>query len=63
MPEGIKFDRKAKGRNFSIGGFVGMSKLQGAGSVSPVLNEFGIFTVKDVSSFNSFRLSLTGERI
>lgn len=60
VPEGIKFDRKAKGRNFSIGGFVGMSKLQGAGSVSPVLNEFGIFTVKDVGSFNSFRLSLTG---
>lgn len=53
-------DKNAKGRNFSIGGFVGLSKLQGAASVSPVLNEFGVFTIKDVNSFNSFRLSLTG---
>lgn len=59
VPEGRKLDRNAKGRNFSVGGFVGMSKLQGGGSVSPVLNEIGIFTVKDVSSFHSFRLSLT----
>lgn len=60
IPEGRTVDKTAKGRNFSIGGFVGLSKLQGAGSVSPVLNEFGVYTVKDVSSFNSFRLSLTG---
>lgn len=60
IPEGKKLDKNAKGRNFSIGGFVGLSKLQGAASVSPVLNEFGVFTIKDVNSFNSFRLSLTG---
>ena len=35
IPEGKKLDKNAKGRNFSIGGFVGLSKLQGAASVSP----------------------------
>lgn len=60
IPKGRNVRKNARGKNFSIGAFGGVSKLQGAGSVSPVMGEFGIMVTKDVNSFNSYGLSLMG---
>lgn len=60
VPQARYIDKTAKGRNFSIGVFGGMSKLQGEGSWLPVMNEFGLSLTKDVNGFNSYRISVMG---
>lgn len=58
IPQGRTVDPQAKGRNVSISAFGGGSKL--AGGNSPLTKEFGISITKDVTSFNSYRLTLGG---
>lgn len=60
IPQGRTVDPQAKGRNVSISAFGGGSKLAGAASSMPIGREFGISITKDVTSFNSYRLTLGG---
>lgn len=60
IPEGRKVDPQAKGRNVSVSAFGGASKLAGEGSWMPMSKEFGVSLTKDVTSFNSYRLTLEG---
>lgn len=58
IPEGRKVDPKAKGRNVSVSAFGGASKVAGGNGV--LTKEFGVSLTKDVTSFNSYRLTLEG---
>ena len=61
IPEGRTVDPKAKGKNFSLSVFAGMGKLAGGfASELPLTKEFGLSVLKDVTSFNTYRLSVMG---
>ena len=60
IPAGKPWNEKEKWRNLSIGISGGASRLVGSGSWLPLMKEIGISAAYDVSSFNSFRATLTG---
>lgn len=60
VPQPRCIDKKAKGRNFSIGVNGGVSKLQGQGSWLPIMGEFGVSLTKDANGFNSYRIAVMG---
>lgn len=60
VPQPRYIDKKAKGRNFSIGVNGGVSKLQGQGSWLPIMGEFGVSLTKDANGFNSYRIAVMG---
>lgn len=60
IPAGRVIDPKAKGRNFSFSIFGGVGNLAGETVTLPTTKEFGIAITKDVSAFNSYRLTVRG---
>lgn len=59
IPDGRPFNPKAKGWNASLSVYSGVGKL-GGGAAGPLSKEFGLAFTKDVTSFNSYRMSVGG---
>lgn len=60
IPRGRPIDNKAKGKNFTFGVHAGLTKMQGEAAGGPIMSDFSLFGMKDLSSFNSIRLTLAG---
>ena len=60
IPRGRPIDNKAKGKNFTFGVHAGLTKMQGEAAGGPIMSDFSLFGMKDLSSFNSVRLTLAG---
>ena len=59
IPQGREVNNSQPGKNFSLSVMGGVNKLRGSSSLPAWFNG-GIALTKDVSSFNSYRVSLLG---
>lgn len=60
IPNGRSIDPKAPGKNFFISVTGGMQKLTGMGAGLPAVFDGGLSVGKEVSPFNTYRLSVIG---